>query len=269
MPLPALVQAYVRQAQPPTSVRPPDSRRARPLRVRNEIPELSNRNNRAVKKDNIDDSNVLGNFGVTMKPNLAAPAVNPVLSSTTVLGSKNVQDESEQHDTMVKILSARLLHIRAARAMYAEDPDSAVLYLTKTNDVTLAVDIVPPLMRGLRTHASIGSTSSSPQRTISMAACFELLPILRQLLQSPFEDYKVVALDAIHMIVSKWKTRFQEVAQAVDQGGRASLEKSVSEKGLYIALVALKGDIFKIVTEIPGSDVSKKAEMVVRQLDFL
>lgn len=246
-----------------------DFSKARPLKVRNENPRaIRNAHVPATKIES--KKTVLGKFGVTMKPSRDSPEPSSgrsspaFLSKTTVFGS-DARTEREQHDTMVKILSTRLLQIKAARSMFLEDPDEAIGYIVKTNDDALSVDVVPTLMQSLR----MSNPAGSEQKEMSMAACFELLPILRRLLDSPYEDYQVVSLDAINGIVTKWKSKFQEIATATESGGIGAMDHSVSEQGLYIALVGLSEAISEMVYASPGSAVSKKAEFAVKQLDFV
>lgn len=56
------------------------------------------------------------------------------------------------------------------------------------------------------------STDSS-QKCISMAAAFELLPIIRMLLRSPYEDYQMIGVDAISTMVARWKPQLVRISK--------------------------------------------------------
>jgi len=246
------------------------------LRIRNEDPNFIKKSAQSVKqpikqpiKQNRPPSQpdkVLEGFGVTMLKsdhNIAASSPSPNLEDVQIFVAKteNASADSEQHAKMVKILNGRLLRIKAARAMFTHGPDETVNYVVKAEDDSLAVDVVPMLMHRLRNRLP-------NQEHVSMPACFELLPILRRLLESPFEDYKVVSLDAVIAISTHWSRNLRAIAKIMnDPESKKQMEQSVSEQGLYIALVGLCSAMAALIRETPsGSPVASKAQRAAKLL---
>eukprot|EP00040_Diaphanoeca_grandis_P018292 m.96151 g.96151 ORF g.96151 m.96151 type:complete len:262 (-) comp26870_c0_seq1:5-790(-) len=240
------------------------------LRIRNEDPSSMNRArnaapikqavNPAKSYDASQPEKILEGFGVTMLNPGAEHCVAPQ-EDVQIFDQTTAKSELQQHLKMVKILSSRLLRIRAARAMFEQSPDQAIQYIVKTGDDSLSADIIPTITYRLRNR-------KPHQQHVTMPACFELLTTLRRMLASPFEDYQVVSLDAIIAISSHWSRNLRAIAKIMnDPESKQHMEHSVSEHSLYISLVGLCSAMAALIRESPrGSPVPAKAQRAAKLL---
>lgn len=269
------------------------------------------------------------------------------------LSSDDKSDE-EAHETMLKILKARLVKVRATKALFTRNPDLVVSHLIKVADDTLSVDVVPVLMQHLEDQIDEGkllhsntyhnfsifslpkrksrssvarwnhspvsdllwpsspssvsefkpltmavasmqilpfaiggtasttwfphsladslalahaATSTASPENLSIAACFELLQVLRSLIDAAFEDYQIVAIDAVDSISTHWDSHLRALAREMDGPAAVLGQHSISAQGMYVQLVGMQSRIEELCTA--DGPVGKAATRVTGKLKYL
>lgn len=193
---------------------------------------------------------VLQSFNVTAK----IPALAPGAGAGDAL-ARTMQSEKEEHTTMMKILTNRALQLRAAKALRAEGFDAVAQHVVKMDDVTLAVDVLPVITGALE--------SGEKEDTVSLPVLVELLPILRQLVMSTFEDYQIVVLSFINMMLTHWRSELR----AATHGG-CGMEASISSQGFAVGVCAMSSRIEEIAAD-RSTKVSVTARKVCAKIDAL
>eukprot|EP00037_Helgoeca_nana_P008492 m.75623 g.75623 ORF g.75623 m.75623 type:complete len:277 (-) comp18975_c0_seq1:170-1000(-) len=207
----------------------------------------------------VSDAAVLNSFGVTF----FRPA--DAEESQADLSSDDKSDE-EAHETMLKILKARLVKVRATKALFTRNPDLVVSHLIKVADDTLSVDVVPVLMQHLEDQIDEATSTASPEN-LSIAACFELLQVLRSLIDAAFEDYQIVAIDAVDSISTHWDSHLRALAREMDGPAAVLGQHSISAQGMYVQLVGMQSRIEELCTA--DGPVGKAATRVTGKLKYL
>ncbi|XP_070578724.1 katanin p80 WD40 repeat-containing subunit B1-like [Ptychodera flava] len=189
------------------------------------------------------------------------PSDVPVTDIDRGAGSNKMLDELiSGHDTMMKIMSTRRLELRAAETFWHRSPSALVTYILRTNDDAITVDLLPFLTKSITDKAWNGLT-------LSMGACFDLLPTLRRLLSSQFEDYIVAALDMLRTIIKHWWKQFKTMNQPMAQMNPSDFLRSQSVSGIFTVIVSMTDDI-KELSKRPGN-LGKKAHVVYTLLSQL
>eukprot|EP00039_Didymoeca_costata_P021996 m.345935 g.345935 ORF g.345935 m.345935 type:complete len:294 (-) comp27584_c0_seq1:76-957(-) len=119
-------------------------------------------------------------------------------SASPIIQTPDQCDEGQQHETILSIYKNRLLQVKAANtlAVTSRSLEPVLKHLSRTQDLGLAVDVLPIVTTSL--------TKGDPSAP-SLPACCDILDIWKQLLESPYEDYRLVALLNIEAVLIKWK----------------------------------------------------------------
>ncbi|XP_071491732.1 KATNB1-like protein 1 [Diadema antillarum] len=154
------------------------------------------------------------------------------------------------HLTIQSVLSNRLIHLNAALTFWRQGPNAFISYLLRTEDDAATVDALPVLVNCMKNKTPVS-------KQLSMGACFELLPTLKKLLGSKFEDYVKTSLDVIRTMLRFWWTDLVAHRNSKFSG---SLQESRSIAGIYTGSVALTDVIAKLCKR--KDTIGKKAEVV-------
>ncbi|XP_013414853.1 KATNB1-like protein 1 [Lingula anatina] len=147
-------------------------------------------------------------------------------------GREDVDELLAGHTQMLNVLNVRLLRLRAAQTIWHQQGASDVVsYLQKINNDSVTVDILPYLTKCIR----------DDWRPLSMGACMDLLPSLKKLLTSKFEDYIISSLDFIRAVLKKW---WKEISSDHNQSGMMLRSRSVI--GVYTSLKAMTDIVDKL-----------------------
>ncbi|XP_002740153.1 KATNB1-like protein 1 [Saccoglossus kowalevskii] len=178
------------------------------------------------------------------------------------LQSDSILNEMLQNsETMVSILSARNLRLQAGYTFWRRSPSALVTYILRLNEDPITVDLLPLLTQSIKEKSISG-------HTLSMGACYDLLPTLRHLLDSQFEDYIKVALDMVRTIIQTWWKEFKAFNSKVSTERVASdFLRSQSVQGIYIVLVTLTDKIDEL-SRRPGN-LGNKAQVIQSLLSQL
>jgi len=182
---------------------------------------------------------VFSNFNVTMmksyaeaaSPRKKAAPSRSVLTATTAFAPSAPVDD--QHDTMMQIFSNRLLKIKAAKIEAKGGSNSAIQFLAKHGDTALAMDMLPIINKNVAISESEAYTGQKP----SLSACLELLPVLKEMVESRYETYQITALQSILAILTCWEKDFKAGSTAVsNKGGR---QGTVSSQGFTLGCLTM------------------------------
>ncbi|KAG8449717.1 hypothetical protein GDO86_016384 [Hymenochirus boettgeri] len=107
---------------------------------------------------------------------------------------------SKDHETMTRVLFSRNLRLNVALTFWRKrSVNEFVAYLVRMQDLGVLVDCLPVL-----------TNSIQEDRTVSVGCCVDLLPLVKSLLKSTFEEYVSVGLNWLQAVVKRWWTQLAE-----------------------------------------------------------
>lgn len=155
------------------------------------------------------------------------------------------------HTTILSVLSNRLIHLNAAMTFWRQGPNAFISYLIRTEDDAATVDALPVLVHCLKNKTPVS-------KQLSMGACFELLPTLKRLLASKFEDYVKASLDVLRTMLRFWWTELVAHRNSAFSG---NLQQSRSIAGIYTSAIAMTDTIARLCKR-KEVNIAKKAEII-------
>ncbi|KAL6080033.1 Katanin p80 WD40 repeat-containing subunit B1 [Balamuthia mandrillaris] len=119
-----------------------------------------------------------------------------------------------QHQDQMSVLSSRLSRTRAIKALWNRgDRTTALLQMAKMNDAGVCADVLHVLL-GLEGRQAVlsgggageqeggnGNGADKWKQVLTLEVCALLLPVLQKLMSSPFEDYIIEGIAALHVLV--------------------------------------------------------------------
>lgn len=263
-----------RQSVQSVSRVPPKRACKRPLKVyKKEVKYTSKSKKNKVAKSRVPPSTVISvRKGAPVKPKAKArSSISSQKRQRVIKPSRNMADGDQGykrghdeadvalppqellqgHDTFMTVMTNRLIHQGAALTFWRQSPDALVSYLIRTNDDAVTVDVLPTLTKSFKSE-----TATNNQ--ISMGACLDIIPVLRRLLDSKFEDYIKASLDFLRtMIRFYWK---ELLAMKASANNVTNLQRSQSLFGIYTSLVAMTDKLNKLAKR--KDSVGEKAIIV-------
>nr|XP_034966729.1 KATNB1-like protein 1 isoform X1 [Zootoca vivipara]XP_034966736.1 KATNB1-like protein 1 isoform X1 [Zootoca vivipara] len=126
---------------------------------------------------------------------------------------------SEDHDTMAQVLFSRNLRLNVALTFWRRRSISElVAYLIRIQDLGVVVDCLPVLTSSLQEEKPY----------ISVGCCVDLLPIVRLLLKSKFEEYVIVGLNWLQAVIKRWWPELSAHAEKIEDGNIQILKTQLS-----------------------------------------
>lgn len=154
------------------------------------------------------------------------------------------------HTTILSVMSNRLIHVNAALTFWRQGPNEYISYVIRTEDDAATVDTLPALVNCFKNKTPVS-------KQLSLGACFELLPTLKKLLSSKFEDYVKTSLDTLRTMLRFW---WNDLIAHRNQSFSGDLQQSRSVAGIYMSAIAMTDIITKLCKRKDG--IAKKAEIV-------
>lgn len=111
---------------------------------------------------------------------------------------------NEGHTTISTTLGARLINLKATRVVISNGLDAVLTNVTRVNDASLLVDLSKYIADEL--------SRKSGKETTSLGSCLELLPLVENLIQAPYEEYICAGLNIVHAIVTTWGNELRETS---------------------------------------------------------
>ncbi|KAM8921579.1 KATNB1-like protein 1 [Pelodytes ibericus] len=105
---------------------------------------------------------------------------------------------SKDHETMAQVLFSRNLRLNVALTFWRKrSVNELVAYLVRMQDLGVVVDCLPVLTNSLQ----------EDNASVSIGCCVDLLPLVKSLLKSKYEEYVIVGLNWLQAIVKRWWTQ--------------------------------------------------------------
>ncbi|XP_010192902.1 PREDICTED: LOW QUALITY PROTEIN: KATNB1-like protein 1 [Mesitornis unicolor] len=102
---------------------------------------------------------------------------------------------SQDHETMAQVLFSKNLKLNVALTFWRRRSISElVAYLVRIQDLGVVVDCLPVLTNSLQEEKPY----------ISVGCCVDLLPLVKSLLKSKYEEYVIVGLNWLQAVIKRW-----------------------------------------------------------------
>ncbi|XP_072479075.1 KATNB1-like protein 1 [Notamacropus eugenii] len=126
---------------------------------------------------------------------------------------------SQDHETMAQVLFSRNLRLNVALTFWRKRSISElVAYLVRIEDLGVVVDCLPVLTSSLQEE----------KQYISLGCCVDLLPLVKSLLKSKFEEYVIVGLNWIQAVIKRWWSELSANTEIVKDGNVHILKQQLS-----------------------------------------
>lgn len=114
-------------------------------------------------------------------------------------------------------------------------------YLVRIEDLGVVVDCLPVLTKSLQEE----------KQHISLGCCVDLLPLVKCLLKSKFEEYIIVGLNWLQAVIKRWWSELSSKTEIINDGNIQILKQQLSglwEQENHLTLVpGYTGNIVKDV----------------------
>ncbi|KAI5280503.1 Katnb1-Like Protein 1 [Manis pentadactyla] len=149
---------------------------------------------------------------------------------------------SQDHETMAQVLFSRNLRLNVALTFWRKRSISElVAYLVRIEDLGVVVDCLPVLTNSLQEE----------KQYISLGCCVDLLPLVKSLLKSKFEEYIIVGLNWLQAVIKRWWSELSSKTEIINDGNIQILKQQLSrlwEQENHLTLVpGYTGNIAKDV----------------------
>lgn len=149
---------------------------------------------------------------------------------------------SQDHETMAQVLFSRNLRLNVALTFWRKRSISElVAYLVRIEDLGVVVDCLPVLTNSLQEE----------KQYISLGCCVDLLPLVKSLLKSKFEEYVIVGLNWLQAVIKRWWSELSSKTEIINDGNIQILKQQLSglwEQENHLTLVpGYTGNIAKDV----------------------
>ncbi|XP_061098851.1 KATNB1-like protein 1 isoform X1 [Conger conger] len=101
---------------------------------------------------------------------------------------------SKDHDVMTHVLFGRNLRLNVALTLWRRNANELVAYLIRIQDPGVLVDCLPVITKSLQDDKPL----------ISIGCCVDLLPLVKTILASKYEEYLIVGLHWVQSVIKKW-----------------------------------------------------------------
>ncbi|NXQ07757.1 KTBL1 protein, partial [Vidua macroura] len=149
---------------------------------------------------------------------------------------------SQDHETMAQVLFSRNLRLNVALTFWRRRSISElVAYLVRIQDLGVVVDCLPVLTNSLQEEKPY----------VSVGCCVDLLPLVKSLLKSKYEEYVIVGLNWLQAVIKRWWSELSAHTEKEEDGNIHILKQQLSvlwEQENHLTLVpGYTGNIAKDV----------------------
>uniref|UniRef100_A0AAV2K9S6 Katanin p80 subunit C-terminal domain-containing protein n=1 Tax=Knipowitschia caucasica TaxID=637954 RepID=A0AAV2K9S6_KNICA len=165
----------------------------------------------------------------------------------------DLNELSKDHEAMSQVLFGRSLRLKVALSLWRRNANELVAYLIRIQDAGVLLDCLPVLTHNLQTESTC----------LSLGCCVDIMPQVKLMITSKYEEHILVALLWVQAIVRKWWPELSKTDKR--------LQDSCSEdRNIEVMKQRLK-DLWKEgsrLTALPGStgDLAKALEAYLSQL---
>ncbi|NXN09164.1 KTBL1 protein, partial [Indicator maculatus] len=149
---------------------------------------------------------------------------------------------SQDHETMAQVLFSRNLRLNVALTFWRRRSiTELVAYLVRIQDLGVVVDCLPVLTNSLQEEKPY----------ISVGCCVDLLPLVKSLLKSKYEEYVIVGLNWLQAVIKRWWSELSAQTEKAEDGNIPILKQQLSglwEQENHLTLVpGYTGNIAKVI----------------------
>ncbi|XP_029902391.1 KATNB1-like protein 1 [Myripristis murdjan] len=160
---------------------------------------------------------------------------------------------SKDHEAMTHVLFGRNLRLNVALTLWRRNASELVAYLIRIQDTGVLLDCLPVLTNNLKDETPC----------ISLGCCVDLLPQVKGILASKYEEHIMVGLHWVQSVIRKW---WPEISTK-----DKSLQDSCSEERNIEVLKQRLKDLWKDGARlclVPGTtgEIAKAIEAYLSQL---
>ncbi|XP_030201282.1 KATNB1-like protein 1 [Gadus morhua] len=101
---------------------------------------------------------------------------------------------SKDHEAMSHVLFGRSLRLNVALTLWRRNASEFVAYLIRIQDPGVLLDCLPMLTKNLQDEATC----------ISLGCCVDLLPQVKVILASTYEEHLIIGLHWVQSVIRKW-----------------------------------------------------------------
>ncbi|XP_056151742.1 KATNB1-like protein 1 isoform X2 [Lampris incognitus] len=106
---------------------------------------------------------------------------------------------SMDHRTVMNVLFGRNLRLKVALSLWERNVGELLTYFLRIQDTGVFVDFLPVITK------SINEDSPS----LSIGCCVDLFPMVKKVLNNPYEEYLIVGLKWINSVLKNWWKEFR------------------------------------------------------------
>ncbi|XP_069714414.1 KATNB1-like protein 1 [Phaenicophaeus curvirostris] len=126
---------------------------------------------------------------------------------------------SQDHETMAQVLFSRNLRLNVALTFWRKrNISELVAYLVRIQDLGVVVDCLPVLTNSLQEEKPY----------ISVGCCVDLLPLVKSLLKSKYEEYVIVGLNWLQAVIKRWWSELSAHTEKAEDGNIHILKQQLS-----------------------------------------
>ncbi|XP_076611715.1 KATNB1-like protein 1 [Chaetodon auriga] len=160
---------------------------------------------------------------------------------------------SKDHEAMTQVLFGRNLRLKVAQTLWRRNASELVAYLIRIQDTGVLLDCLPVLTNNLQTEAPC----------LSLGCCVDLLPQVKVILASKYEEHLMVGLHWVQSVIRKWWPELSKNEKRLQDGQK-------DDRNIEVMKQRLK-DLWKEGARlclIPGStgELAKAIEAYLSQL---
>ncbi|KAL7871669.1 hypothetical protein SRHO_G00066520 [Serrasalmus rhombeus] len=194
--------------------------------------------------------------GIRYNDNCGFPVNSTEASKMAGAGSKYSDyftELSKDHDAMTHVLFGRNLRLNVALTLWRRSASELVAYLIRIQDRGVLVDCLPVLTKSLQEE----------QPCISIGCCVDLLPQVKTILLSKYEEHLIVALHWVQSVIKKWWPELYSDGKRLQDG--CSDDRNV--QAMRRQLLELWDEKSQL-TSVPGAvgEITKAIESYLSQL---
>lgn len=165
----------------------------------------------------------------------------------------DLNEMSKDHEAMSQVLFGRSLRLKVALSLWQRNASELVAYLTRIQDSGVLLDCLPVLINNLQAEAPC----------LSLGCCVDLMPQVKLILTSKYEEHISVGLLWVQAVVRKW---WPELSRK----DKRLLDSCTEDRNIDVMKQRLK-DLWKEgsrLCAVPGStgDLAKAIEAYLSQL---
>ncbi|KAM4600484.1 KATNB1-like protein 1 isoform 2-T2 [Polymixia lowei] len=191
--------------------------------------------------------------GIHYNDNCGLPVNSVEASKMAGASSKYSDNFAEDHEAMTHVLFGRNLRLNVALTLWRRNASELVAYLIRIQDTGVLLDCLPVLTKNLQDEAPC----------ISLGCCVDLLPQVKVILTSKYEEHIIVGLHWVQSIIRKWWPE-------LSTNGKSLLDSCSEDRNIEVMKQRLK-DLWNEGAQlclVPGTtgEMAKAIESYLSQL---